>query len=533
MKYYLLLFLILTLALVLRMYKLDSIPPALNRDEAGFGYEAYSLLKTARDQHGRFLPLSFELFGVWEYPVQFYLKIPFIALLGLNVFSVRFSVVAVALVTIIFGFKLADKWFNRQLALIATALLSLSSWHFFMSRAGYSQSFYGLMFLLVGTYYLLFGKKSLTQTWGSIILGLTSFAYPAYFFFLPAYLVILAYFYRRKLLFLSGLILLSSYLIFWTPNNLRVSGAAFYAGMEEDLRWRWSDKPVGEYFALGGTYDLAEKWLHHPRLALPYKAVLNYWDAFAVDFWLKTGRGFESNVAGFGNLLIYEPVLIIIGLAWLLWQKQRPTLFLLAWLLAGPTASMFTREPASTKLIHMLIPLIIFEAAGVHWLIKKLNWHLLVLISLPIIFFNLLYYDSYFRHLPAAAARWWQAGYLDVVNLTNQYPDLPVYWNSRFDFGYIFVLFANHYDPGEFQRQARRSSGPYNINWVDSFDRYHFVTDIDWTTICSQPQGLYIDRADNLSKTEQGYPFDGYISRPGGDTFAYALILPETCHVIN
>ena len=211
MKQYLLLFLILSLALFLRVYKLDSIPPALNRDEAGFGYEAYSLLKTARDQHGRFLPLSFELFGVWEYPVQFYVKIPFIAVLGLNTFSVRFSVVAVALVTVVFVFKLTQRWFDRRLALLATLLLSLSSWHFFMSRAGYSQSFYGLMFLLVGTYYLLFGKKSIIQIGGSIVLGLTSFAYPAYFFFLPAYLIILAYFYRRKLLLVSGLILLASY----------------------------------------------------------------------------------------------------------------------------------------------------------------------------------------------------------------------------------------------------------------------------------------------------------------------------------
>lgn len=544
MKKHFSLLLILALALFLRIYKLDSVPPALNRDEAGFGYEAYSLLKTARDQHGRFLPLSFELFGVWEYPIQFYLKIPFIALLGLNTFSVRFSVVVVALITVLFVFKLAHHWFNRRLALLATLLFSLSSWHFFMSRAGYSQSFYGLMFLLVGTYYLLFGQLSSVQILGGIVLGLTSFAYPAYFFFLPVYLLLLALFHWPKLnrvgIVLAGLILISSYLIFWTPNQLRIPGGAFYAGSETDLRFRWSDRPVGEYLALGGTYDSWEKWLHHPRLALPYKAVLNYFDAFSVDFWLKTGRGFESNVEGFGNLLIYEPIFIVLGLAWLLWHKKLPALFLLAWLLASPTASMFTREPASTKLIHMLVPLIIFEAAGMYFVVsylfshwRKLAMPMIILISLPLIFFNLLYYDAYFRHLPFSAARWWQAGYLDVVKLINRYPDMPVYWNSRFDFGYIFVLFANRFDPGEFQRQAQRSPGPYHLNWVDGFNRYHFINDIDWTTICGQFQGLYIDRTDSLSKEEQNYPFDGHISRPGGDTFVYALISPENCHEIK
>lgn len=537
MKKNLPLLLILVFAAALRLYQLGSIPPALNRDEAGFGYEAYSLLKTARDQHGRFLPLGFQLFGIWEYPLQFYLKIPFIVFFGLNTFSVRLSVVVVSLIILIFIFLLTDRWFNRRLALIATGLAGLSSWHFFMSRAGYSQSFYGLMFLLVGTYYLIFGKTSPVRIFGGLILGLTSFAYPAYFFFLPAYLIVLAFFYRRTGLVIAGLILISSYLVFWIPNQLRIPGGAFYAGSEADLRFRWADKPVGERLALGGTYDVLEKYLHHPRLALPYKAVLNYFDAFSIDFWLKKGRGFESNVDGFGNLLVYEPLFIILGLSWLLWQKKRPALLLLSWLLIGPTASMFTREPASTKLIHMLIPLIIFEAAGMYFLVtylfsrlRRLAIPAIILTGLPVIFFNLLYYDAYFRHLPANAGKWWQAGYLDIVKLMNQYPDKTVYWNSRSDFGYIFVLFGNQYDPAKFQREAHRSPGPYNISWVDSFDRYHFVNDIDWTNLCADSNALYIDNTDNLSLAEQSYHFDGQLYYPGSSTFVYALTSPQTCH---
>src|SRR3989344_2452581 len=153
---------IIVTAFLFRVYRLTEVPPGLNRDEAGFGYDTYSLLKTGRDQHGRLLPLAFQAFGVWEYPVQFYLKLPFMALLGLNTLSVRLSVVAVGLATI-------------------------SSWHFFMSRAGYSQAMYGLMLLLAGTYMMLFSKK---KAIGGILLGLTSYSYPGYFFFLPIYLMI-------------------------------------------------------------------------------------------------------------------------------------------------------------------------------------------------------------------------------------------------------------------------------------------------------------------------------------------------------
>jgi 4-amino-4-deoxy-L-arabinose transferase-like glycosyltransferase len=533
MKKTLPLILIFVLAFLLRVFKLDTIPPALNRDEAGFGYEAYSLLKTARDQHGRFLPLGFENFGVWEYPFQFYLKIPFIALLGLSTFSVRFSVVSVSLVGIFFFYKLATKWLGPKLALLSTFLLSISSWHFFMSRAGYSQSFYGLAFLLMGTYYLLFGRSKTSQVIGSIILGLTSFAYPAYFFFLPAYLILISFFYHRKLLIISALILLSAYITFWVPNLKRIPGGMFYSGIEENLRFNWSDKPVGESLALGYKYDLLERLLHHPRLSLPYKAVLNYFDAFSVDFWLKKGRGFESNVEGFGNLLVYEPLLIIIGLGYLFWTKQKYAPFFLAWLLISPIASMFTQEPASTKLIHMLIPLIIFEAAGVYFLVKQFKLPLIILIILPVIFFNLLYYDAYFRHLPANAGRWWQAGFLDVAQLTQQYPDQNIYWNAKADFGYIYILFSTSYNPAAFQRLARRQSGPYNLNLVTGFDRYNFPDDIDWTKTCGQPSGLYIDRMDSLSTAESQYPFDGKISHPGGYTFVYALVSPDHCYEVN
>jgi len=38
------------------------VPPGFNADEAAFGYNAYSLLKTGRDEYGTLLPLSIKSF---------------------------------------------------------------------------------------------------------------------------------------------------------------------------------------------------------------------------------------------------------------------------------------------------------------------------------------------------------------------------------------------------------------------------------------------------------------------------------------
>ena len=45
---------ILLLALVIRVWNLNTIPPHLTPDEAALGYNAYSILKTGKDEYGNF-----------------------------------------------------------------------------------------------------------------------------------------------------------------------------------------------------------------------------------------------------------------------------------------------------------------------------------------------------------------------------------------------------------------------------------------------------------------------------------------------
>lgn len=84
-KYFLLL--ILFLGFIVRIYNI-SYPPLL-WDEASIGYNAYSILTTARDEHGQFLPLIFKSFGDYKPGLYIYLTLPFVALFGLSPLAVR------------------------------------------------------------------------------------------------------------------------------------------------------------------------------------------------------------------------------------------------------------------------------------------------------------------------------------------------------------------------------------------------------------------------------------------------------------
>ncbi|PIV02180.1 glycosyl transferase, partial [Candidatus Shapirobacteria bacterium CG03_land_8_20_14_0_80_40_19] len=57
------LILIILLSLFLRIYCLQEVPPSLNWDEISHGYNAYSILKTGKDEWGKTFPLIFQAYG--------------------------------------------------------------------------------------------------------------------------------------------------------------------------------------------------------------------------------------------------------------------------------------------------------------------------------------------------------------------------------------------------------------------------------------------------------------------------------------
>ncbi|MEK7118952.1 MAG: glycosyl transferase, partial [Patescibacteria group bacterium] len=73
-KTYIVLVLIGILAFFLRFYNATQIPPSLSWDEVSIGYNAYSILKTGRDEFGRFLPLdAFVAYGDYKPVLPIYL----------------------------------------------------------------------------------------------------------------------------------------------------------------------------------------------------------------------------------------------------------------------------------------------------------------------------------------------------------------------------------------------------------------------------------------------------------------------------
>jgi len=132
-----LLLVILLVALFLRVYELDDIPPGLHYDEAA------NAILAADVARGGARPLFIEAYTGKEV-LFFYLAGVSMRLLGASVFSLRLTSALIGVLTVLITYQLAREMFadqgaraSRWLALFSAALLATSYWHVTLSRYGF------------------------------------------------------------------------------------------------------------------------------------------------------------------------------------------------------------------------------------------------------------------------------------------------------------------------------------------------------------------------------------------------------------
>lgn len=140
---------ILSIAFILRVYHLNELPSGFHIDEAQIGYNAYSILKTLKDENGNFLPLHTGFFNEARPMLTIYLTVPWVYLFGLNIFSTRLTNALLGVLAVYLTYLLAQKIVkDEKIPLISGALLAISPWHIILSRSS-ADGAIGLAFLLL------------------------------------------------------------------------------------------------------------------------------------------------------------------------------------------------------------------------------------------------------------------------------------------------------------------------------------------------------------------------------------------------
>ncbi|MCX6816755.1 MAG: glycosyltransferase family 39 protein [Candidatus Beckwithbacteria bacterium] len=479
------LWLIFILGIALRFYKLGKVPSGFVNDEADFGYNAYSLIKTGKDEFGKSWPLIFQSFGDGKMPVYFYLTIPSVLIFGLTEFAVRFPSALFGSLTVLLVYFLAKNFARHPspFALIASLVLATMPWHIHFSRAAFEANV-GLFWLVLGSiFFFRFVKSSKA---GQLIVSLTAltlsvFSYHAPRLFIPVWLIYLIWQYRRQLPIKKTIIhTLIIVFIPWLILNFSKASLTRSAG-------------ISIFNAQSGVSQrLQQKFIETRNQPLWLtRAFHNKPVEFTVDFIRRYASHFDSNFLFFngdpirpryrvpdtGQALWFTLPFFFLGLYFLVKNKHWP---ILVWLLLAPLPAAITFEtPSAIRAILMIIPLSLAIALGASETIKRFPYlRFLLLLIFGFNFFS--YLDAYFVHAPIHQPYEWQGGYKELVKRVNEMMpnyDKALITDSR-GTAYIYFLFYNQYDPVKWQAQANESiTAPdkFGFSTINKVDNLYFI----------------------------------------------------------
>lgn len=493
-----LIILILALAGFLRVFRITQVPPSLNWDEASLGYNAYSILKTGKDEFGNFLPINLRSFEDYKPALYAYISIPSIALLDLNAFSVRlpsalFGTLTVLLIYLITKEILkplsSQKSLNSQnpktLSLISAFLLTISPWHLQFSRAAFEANLGLFWFCLASWLLLVFlenkNYKPLVLSGLSYLLAM--YGYHSLRLIVPIFLILVFLVFKKKFiknwkpllvsLLISGF--LSIPLIWGFFNN---GGQARFSSVGFISQQNLLNKSI-QYIQADLKRSSLLIWIHNRRFVYLKTFLNNYLSHFNPNFLFINGDlSPRHHISSHGMLYLFQLPLVLWG-AFCLAKIPKKSYFLWLWLIASPLASALTiATPHAIRANLMVIPLTILSAIGlwrsyIHLRSKKI---LLAASGLLLAFFITRYLLQYHLIYPKNTAHDWQYGFSKVVDYLKNHnqENLPVvvsFSDHTFDQPHIFFMFYLKVDPQEYQEKWAHQ--PFN-RFYRSFDNYQF-----------------------------------------------------------
>ncbi len=180
-------FLLVLLAAAVRLIDLGTVPPYLHADEAIPGLEAHRILR-----EGWIGPYSREASGVPS--GLFYWTAAIFAIAGESMQTIRLSFAVVGIATVALQYAAVRVWFDRNTAIIATALLAVLTWHVHFSRTAFIPI--GTPFFVVLTVFCLgMAWRRRSYVWFALTglaLGCGLYTYQGYVGFVVAFVFCLA-----------------------------------------------------------------------------------------------------------------------------------------------------------------------------------------------------------------------------------------------------------------------------------------------------------------------------------------------------
>jgi len=479
-RWWLLVGAVLALALLMHLPAFGQLPAGLNRDEAALGYNAYSLLKTGKDERGTSWPISITSFGDQKLPGYIYTLIPFIAMLDLSPAVVRLPSFLANLVVIggvgFLALTAAESFgWNKKLQLFTSGLtmvlIAISPWAMHFSRVAYEANLAMAFFILGLCCYVQAVKQVATrQRWWlvSTAVGwsLALLTYHSYQVFLPLLALGLVVVQWRVVQKLDRIGVVLAGLVGTTTVLLLIMGGVVAANTVKSQGITPFNKTslleqATLYRAVSGVPAPFQKMLFNSYTEAVVRLSQNYATSFSGTFFFVHGSNHGDHNPGHNNnsSLFVAPLLLVGAVA--LWQqrKSKITQFIALWFFLALVPASLTISPQHEVRMAAVFPVIeliagigivaLFQAAKRSTVQKAFMGGLCLLLVISA-------YRTFITYVfisPQTAVNNTQYHILAKELYTLQQRGLPVITQSPTSSPYIWYLFENKIDPVVAQTQ--------------------------------------------------------------------------------
>ncbi len=507
---------IVVLGAILRFFRLGANPPGLYWDEVSLGWNAYSVLKTGMDEHGRFLPIdTFFAFGDYKPPLYIYAAVPSIWLFGLNEFAVRLPSALAGTGLIVVAYFLTENLLRPGLAaarpglfrftpLASAFLVAISPWSITLSRVAFESN----LAVLLNALGVLFFLYAVYRSAKWLPFSVLSFVLAAYTFnanrvLSPIFLVAFSLVYYKKVVkewkwWLVGAAL-AVILVLPMVEHLRSPAGK--------LRWNevniFSDlqliQTVNERRERAGNVWWA-RTLHHRYWEYGKTFLRHYLDHFDLNYLFLDGDpNPRISVPEAGQLYLIELPFFLIGLIGLISQirpigligTREKFLIFLWFLLAAVPAGMARETPHALRSASTLPMFQVITAMGAVWFLNRVRfvfnqefpgearrllvWFIGLIWILELGRFQL----TYWRYYPSEWAGVWLTAYKPLVKYLKgeETKYKTIYVTPDLGRPYIYFLFYGNYSPENYIREAKaggRTGDAFGFFNVAAFEKYRF-----------------------------------------------------------
>lgn len=481
---------ILLLGFILRIIFLNISPPGFNADEAALGYNAYSLLKTGKDEWGTSFPLVFKSFSDYKPGLYVYLTVPFVAIFGLNELSVRLPSIILGVFSIVLIYFLSKEIFGKEIVAKVTAfLLSVSPWHVHFSRGAWEANV-ATFFILLAVYAFIKAFKNRAFLWISSASFIAAmYTYQSARLVVPVFILLLVIFYWKGLVVKKNILLLILAAILLLPLVFTLTGVIGLARFQ-GLSIFSDPGPLNRVNEERGQHQnyssFWTRFFHNKLEVYASNFAGHYLDHFDPNFLFVYGDSLKRNkIPDIGQMYIFEILTVLSGVYFIIRNRFNHSKVVFLWLIVAPLASSLTYQtPHAIRAHNMVIPLILLSSLGLGMLYEKVLRlvrsvrYLAQIVGIMVIGFSLIsFFDRYYLHLPKQYALEWEYGFSQVVSyiVANQDKYQRIVITDRYDQPYILFLFYSRYDPAKYQQQSKKiGDNKFGFTTISSFDKYDF-----------------------------------------------------------